>query len=1006
MSARFLAVAFASLLLPAMLCSQGLVIDLMPGFASGSNGSSSPLTPRIMNGVIYFSAYRSNVGQELWRSDGTYNGTWPITDIAPGSASSSPNMQRVVGNALFFVAAPTSNTLCVYRSDGTMAGTVAVTPPFAFYANASNPFAVWDDLNGVLLFGGQTQGQDGVWRAAASGGPATLCSNACTSAYGFTRVGSLVYFAASTAASGSELWCTDGTAAGTRQVAEIMPGTGSAGIHGITAGAGVAYFTANDGVHGREVWCSSGTANTTHLVCDVRPGAATSTPDNLTVSGGLLYFSADDGVHGNDLWRSDGTSAGTTCLDLEPGPGSSYPGDLLDDAASNQLLLQATDSAHGTELWRTDGSAAGTWAIELAPGVASSNPYYFMPAAGVVYFQATTAAAGTELWRTDGTAAGTNMVADIEPGSGNSNPISMRDWNGGVLFIATTTVTGRELFWLPPSGPPQVLVDIIAPPALSSWPQDIFGMRGRACFAATPSTTGMEVFTSDGTTAGTHLVADYSPGSASGAHLPGAVVGDRLFLFGTNPGYGSELCVSDGGSYVHLVIDLAPGSITGAVGSTIVPLHDGCAFVGNDGQNGTEVYYSDGTASGTVLLSDANPGNGWQPITSLASDGESLWFTAGYALWRSDGTPAGTVRLLALPGQSGPNPRETTPCRGGVLFCGNDTAHGQELWFSDGTTAGTSMLMDIVPGSGGSAPTRFTVVGNQVFFVAPNPPWPSELWITDGTPAGTHPVQQQPTESLQPNHLVAHAGSLYFLGHSAACGRELWVSDGTDAGTRQVVDLRPGAGDGAFDLAAAGLAHVALVGNDGASGDELWISDGTATGTHLLVDAEPGASSASPTWIKTVGTQLFWSATTLMNGSELWAAPLQSFGGAAVVDYGDPCQGTNGTPGIAGAGVPVIGSNGFTLQLDTAPPLAPAAALLDLQPTAIALGTCSLLVAPMATVIVLADVQGRAALPLPIPHNPLLVGVSLYAQFLVADAGGGLLGIGSSTAGLRVLIGR
>ena len=115
-------------------------------------------------------------------------------------------------------------------------------------------------------------------------------------------------------AHGSELWKTDGTAVGTVLVKDIAPGLASSNPYGFTVLGSELFFLANDGVHGWEMWKTNGTTAGTVLVADIWPGIGSGSPDSWAVIGGKIYFVANDGTHGWEPWVTDGTAAGTHLL--------------------------------------------------------------------------------------------------------------------------------------------------------------------------------------------------------------------------------------------------------------------------------------------------------------------------------------------------------------------------------------------------------------------------------------------------------------------------------------------------------------------------------------------------------------------------------------------------------------------------------------------------------------------------------------------------------------------
>jgi ELWxxDGT repeat protein len=175
---------------------------------------------------------------------------------------------------------------------------------------------------------------------------------------------------------------------------------------------GVIFFRANDGSTGTELWKTDGTGAGTTIVKDI---AAGNTPIGfLTNVNGTLFFNASNGnaLNGSELWKSDGTDAGTVMVkDIFTGTSGSNPYYLMN--INGTLLFQANDGSNGVELWKSDGTSAGTVMLEIRSGTNGSYPSAFTNVNGTLFFQADNGNNGVELWKYSTIVSGVRNHTDI-----------------------------------------------------------------------------------------------------------------------------------------------------------------------------------------------------------------------------------------------------------------------------------------------------------------------------------------------------------------------------------------------------------------------------------------------------------------------------------------------------------------------------------------------------------------------------------------------------------------
>lgn len=253
-----------------------------------------------------------------------------LADIVVGAGGSTPNYLGKLGAWAYFVAG-TAGSRGLYKTDGSSANTSLVV---AINSTTEESPVVASDK---------------------------------------------IYFVATVAGSGKELWVTDGTAGGTGITKDINSGGGNAigGVfRGVAFGSSIVFY-ATDGTNGSEPWISNGTSAGTSMIKDMCAGACSASIDYFVALGSKVYFweAVDNPTSTNmtysKLWRTDGTLAGTVAVeDLRPSSITSAKNTPL-----SQVFIVTDNTTTGLQtygLWRFRPSVNSE--PEPVPGYTATSP--------------------------------------------------------------------------------------------------------------------------------------------------------------------------------------------------------------------------------------------------------------------------------------------------------------------------------------------------------------------------------------------------------------------------------------------------------------------------------------------------------------------------------------------------------------------------------------------------------------------------------------------------------
>jgi ELWxxDGT repeat protein len=248
---------------------------LLPGGLNPSNLS-------VLNGYVVFAGDDASGRVGLWETDGTASGTHELSGIAGaatlgqgiGPPGLLPTDLMVFNDQILFAGNDANGQTGLWETDGTASGTHELTGIAAAFMTGLDPTDLTVFNDHVLFSGYDAQGQTGLWESdgTASGThELTGIAGAFTAGIGFDPTDLTIYnanvlFNGYDSQGHAGLWETDGTAAGTHELAGIVGAS--------TTGIGLA-------------------------------------PADFTVFNGNVLFVGSDAQGQVGLWETDGSVAGT-----------------------------------------------------------------------------------------------------------------------------------------------------------------------------------------------------------------------------------------------------------------------------------------------------------------------------------------------------------------------------------------------------------------------------------------------------------------------------------------------------------------------------------------------------------------------------------------------------------------------------------------------------------------------------------------------------------------------
>lgn len=577
-----------------------LVADLNPA------GSSAPAGMISIGTHLLFHAKGSpSVGRELMSLD--TNGTVQlIQDIAPGAADGIVDYKfaaTAVGGQLAFVAQPANESAQLWITDGTPQGTQHVNTSSPSLSLDAKQWLTPVSANSILFTGGKSGSQE-LWISDLTTVGTNVLKQIETKAVAYSTNplqlrsrsdNELVFETYQASSSIQGLWSWTAQQGATKGASFLTPSIeyDLAYVYRTWLnGQDMTFFRDTQFPNQNKLFVSTGSPPTVSQVA----GLTGSFVHSFTRLGDrVLYLAkigADEYGQGGKhvLFETDGTETGTNLI-------REFDFKSLVSVGAGQVLFRSGDKLYFVaivadplnppldmaQLWSTDGTLAGTAPV---PGSNLEGFSYYKTQVMVDFKDrlhfALLNPLGIELWSTDGT-------------PGGSQP------------ILQTGLTGFSE---------------------SEGLHDPVELNNRLLFVVDEPSTRHELYATDGTAAGTQMIASFESGLATERIQLLASTGSSAYFAVNRANSAPEIWSTDGTALGTTFVAVVPNGVPGSPITDAIQVGGGVYFAAETLADGNEVWFCDGTQAGTQMLCDLNPGpDSSQPAEFTLVDGK-LFFSA------------------------------------------------------------------------------------------------------------------------------------------------------------------------------------------------------------------------------------------------------------------------------------------------------------------------------------------------------------------------------------------